>query len=168
MTEVIQASKNDIEVVLGTHGIRAIVESKGVILTKASRGNEIAGFHTENQHAMADTLGDNVRWLRKNNPKYRSLRQFATALGKSPSWVSKMERNQERPGRETLLQIAALLGADADEILELAGRLDPDVEKALAERYAEFSGLLRTIQGLGPEQIAEIEKHARQLKKDQG
>ena len=166
MTEMIQASRSDIEAVFRAHETRAIVEGKGVILTKASRGNEIADFHTESQNTMAETLGDRIRSLRQNNPKYRSLRQFAEALGKSPSWVSKVERNHERPGRETLLQIAALLGADADEFLELARRLDPDVEKALAERYAEFSSLLRTIKGLGPEQIAELENHARQLKKD--
>ena len=61
-------------------------------------------------------LGDRIRELRQSSTTYRSLRQFAGALDKSPSWVSKVERNQEAPGTETLLRIAELLEVDPTEL----------------------------------------------------
>ena len=112
---------------------------------------------------MVKKLGERIRELREQNPVYKSLRQFATALGKSPSWVSKVERNEEKPGNESLILIAKLLGADAAELFDLADRLEPDVERGLAERYAELSGLLRTINRLPSEKVSELEGRANDL-----
>lgn len=111
-------------------------------------------------------LGDRIRALREQNETYRSLRHFAAALGKSPSWVSKVERNEEKPGRETLKQIAELLDADQAELFMLAEQLEPEVEKGLAARYSELSGLLRTIKDIPPDKVGELEKKAKSLLKD--
>lgn len=112
---------------------------------------------------MAKKLGEKIRELREQNPVYKSLRQFAAALGKSPSWVSKVERNEEKPGGDSLVLIAKLLGADAAGLFDLAERLEPDVERGLAERYAELSGLLRTIKSLPSEKVGELEDKAKYL-----
>ena len=110
------------------------------------------------------TLGDRIRELRLDHPVYKSLRQFAADLGKSPSWVSKVERNLEKPSRATLMEIARRLDADADELMQLAARLEPEVETAIAQRFAEVSGLLRTLPFLTPDQIKELEERARHLR----
>ena len=115
---------------------------------------------------MPDKLGDYIRQLREQRDEYRSLRHFAEALGKSPSWVSKVERNLEVPGTDTLLQIAALLKANPDELLKRAEKLDPEVEKALIERYAEVSVLLRTITDMTPQQITRLETEAQAIRKE--
>lgn len=111
-------------------------------------------------------LGDRIRQLREQNETYRSLRQFALALEKSPSWVSKVERNEEKPGDESLLLIARLLNANPAELFDLAERLEPDVERGLVERYAELSGLLRTIKDLPSPKVSELEVQAKKLSEE--
>lgn len=104
-----------------------------------------------------------MRELREAHPTYRSLRQFADALSKSPSWVSKVERNLEKPGQQTLMEIARVLNADSQELFDLAELLEPDVEKEITGRLAEVSGLLRTIKNLSPDQITELEEQAKRM-----
>ena len=115
---------------------------------------------------MPDQLGDYIRELREGSNDFRSLRHFADALGKSPSWVSKVERNLEVPGTETLLQISDLLKADPDELLKRAEKLDPGVEKALIERYTEVSALLRTIKDMTPQQIDRLKAEANVIREE--
>ena len=114
---------------------------------------------------MSVTLGERIRKLREQSQAYRSLRHFAAALGKSPSWVSKVERNEEKPGDDTLVLIAKLLNAEADELFDLARRLEPDIHKGLANRYAELSGLLRTIKDLPTEQVQKLEEQAKTMER---
>jgi transcriptional regulator with XRE-family HTH domain len=114
---------------------------------------------------LASKLGDRIRELRLEHPIYKSLRHFADQLGKSPSWVSKVERNLEKPGRETLLEIARMLNVPADELFQLADQLAPDVEESLISRSMEVSGLLRTLKFLTPQQIKELEKKAEEMQK---
>jgi len=115
---------------------------------------------------MPDQLGDYIRELREGSDEFRSLRQFADALGKSPSWVSKVERNLEVPGTETLLQISDLLKANPDELLRRADKLDPEVEKALIERYTEVVALLRTIKDMTPQQIDRLKAQAEVIREE--
>jgi len=111
---------------------------------------------------LSTKLGDHIRELRLNHPIYKSLRQFAEKLGKSPSWVSKVERNIEKPGAETLTEIARLLGTSAEELFQLASQLEPDVEQNIAARYTEVSGLLRTLPFLTSDQILRLENQAKE------
>ncbi len=113
---------------------------------------------------MAAQLGDRIRELRLAHPIYKSLRHFADQLGKSPSWVSKLERNLEKPGRDTLQEIARMLGADADELFALADQIAPDVEQTILTRGPQVVGLLRTLHSLSPDQIRELEQKAREMK----
>lgn len=115
---------------------------------------------------MPDRLGDCIRELRKGSDEFRSLRGFADALGKSPSWVSKVERNLEVPGTESLLHIARILNANPDELLKLAKKLDPEVEKWLIER-TDATVLLRTIKDMTPQQIDRLKIQAKSIQ-DEG
>jgi transcriptional regulator with XRE-family HTH domain len=108
-------------------------------------------------------LGDRIRELREAHPVYRSLRHFAEALKKSPSWVSKVERNLEIPGDETLLEIARLLNADEDELLQLARMIHPEVREAIAAQYKSVSGLLRKLTQMSPEQIERLNRQADEI-----
>lgn len=117
---------------------------------------------------MAKKLGDRIRELREQNETYKSLRQFAAALNKSPSWVSKVERNEEKPGDDSLILIAKLLQSDPAELFDLAQRLEPDVERGLATRYGELSGLLRTIKNLPSDKVGELEDKANTLLRGDG
>jgi len=64
-------------------------------------------------------FGKRIRDLReaklKTDPKF-TLRQFATAVGISPTYLSKVERGEfDPPKAENIIKMATLLDADADE-----------------------------------------------------
>jgi transcriptional regulator with XRE-family HTH domain len=97
------------------------------------------------------SIGAHLKQLRLAS-EYRSLRSFAKALGKTPSWWSKVESGEETPGADTLAHAAALLKVDADELLLLAGRLPADV-KAILLGAPGAVPLVRAVAGLGEQAI---------------
>ena len=67
------------------------------------------------------TFGTTVRRLREE--KKIGLRKFAQMVGMSPTYLSKVERDEfNPPSEEKIRAIAKALGQDADELLALAGR----------------------------------------------
>ncbi|MCZ7583358.1 MAG: helix-turn-helix domain-containing protein [Deltaproteobacteria bacterium] len=94
-----------------------------------------------------------------------SLRRFAEAVGLSPTFISKIENGEFDPPRaEKIIKIAELLGTDPDELLELAGRADPDlVEQVKKPQVADF---LRTAtENLSEKQLRELTEKIRAMKK---
>jgi len=118
-----------------------------------------------------ETFGERIRQLReekrKSDPKF-SLRQFADAVGVSPTFLSKMERGEfNPPSAETIKRMATLLGADADELLALAGKVDPELNKIISEQPKAMADFLRTARqrGLTEEDIRKLTEQIRQGKK---
>jgi len=116
-------------------------------------------------------FGERIRQLReekkKTDPKF-SLRQFADAVGVSPTFLSKMERGEfNPPSAKTIKKMAALLGADADELLALAGKVDPELNKIISEQPKAMADFLRTARqrGLTEEDIRKLTEQIRQGKK---
>jgi len=116
-------------------------------------------------------FGERIRRLReekkRSDPKF-SLRQFAKAVEVSPTFVSKMERGEfSPPSAETIKKMATLLGADADELLALAGKVDPELEKIISEQPTAMADFLRTARekGLTEEEIRKLTEQIRQRKK---
>ena len=94
-----------------------------------------------------------------------SLRRFAEAVGLSPTFISKIENGEFDPPRaEKIIKMAELLGTDPDELLELAGRADPDlVEQVKKPQVADF---LRTAtENLNEKQLRELTEKIRAMKK---
>ncbi len=61
------------------------------------------------------------------------LNDFATRLGVSPGYWSRVERDQERAPRDALIErAAAILGIRLDELFIAAQRLPPDMQRDLA------------------------------------
>jgi transcriptional regulator with XRE-family HTH domain len=56
------------------------------------------------------------------------LRQFAKAIGVSPTYISKMERKLGLlPGKATIRKIAEFFGKNPDELLAMADKVASDV-----------------------------------------
>jgi len=56
------------------------------------------------------------------------LNDFAERLGVSPAYWSRVEREQEKPPRDELVErAAAILGVRMDDLFVEAGRLPPDM-----------------------------------------
>lgn len=61
------------------------------------------------------------------------LNDFAERLGVSPAYWSRIERDQEKPPRDELIEkAAAILGVRLDDLFIEAERLPPDMRKDMA------------------------------------
>ena len=113
-------------------------------------------------------FGKRIRDLReaklKSNPKF-TLRKFAEAVGISATFLSKVERGEfDPPKAEKIQKMAELLDVDSDELLFLADKVDPELEKIIKEQPTALPDLLRTVRGMSEEQLRKLTQRAR--KKD--
>ncbi|MBI1373320.1 MAG: helix-turn-helix domain-containing protein [Phycisphaera sp.] len=113
-------------------------------------------------------FGKRVRDLREaklqTDPKF-TLRQFAAAVGISATFLSKVERGEfDPPAAEKIIKMAELLDVDADELLALANKFDPELEKIIKEKPSILPDLLRTLRGRSEEQLRKLMERERRRK----
>ncbi len=98
-------------------------------------------------------FGKWVRELREakkaNDPSF-SLRQFAVKVGISATFLSKVETGEfDPPSAEKIIKIAELLEVDADELLALAHKTDPELDEIIRSEPKAMADLLRTARDSG-------------------
>lgn len=109
------------------------------------------------------SFGPTVRAWREE--KEIGLRRFADLVGMSPTYLSKIERDDfPPPGEEKIKAIAKELGKDADELLALAGRVASDLEEIIQQKPREMATFLRAARSLPSK---DIEQLTRQIEKKQ-
>jgi len=113
-------------------------------------------------------FGDRLRELReaklKSDPAF-TLRKFAVAVGISPTFLSKVERGEFDPPRpEKIMRMAELLDVDADELLALAGRVDPELSEIIRKKPSVLPDLLRSTRGMSDKQLRDLVERARKKK----
>ena len=82
-------------------------------------------------------------------------------IGVSPTYLSKVERDEFTPPTEQKVRaIALILQCSADELLAMAGRVPADLADIIKRHPVEMSKLLRTANGLSPKAIAQLAKRA--------
>jgi HTH-type transcriptional regulator, competence development regulator len=102
-------------------------------------------------------FGATIREWREE--KEIGLRRFAGLVGMSPTYLSKVERDEfPPPGEEKIKAIAKELGRDADELLALAGRVASDLEEIIQRKPREMATFLRAARGLTPKDIEQLTK----------
>jgi transcriptional regulator with XRE-family HTH domain len=102
-------------------------------------------------------FGATVRKLREE--KNISLRKFAEAVGISPTYVSKVERDEfPPPGEETIRKMARYLGQDEDGLLGLAGKLASDLPPIVQQRPQLMAAFLRKAGSLSDAKIQNLLK----------
>ena len=110
-----------------------------------------------------ETFGATVR--REREKLDISLRRFAKQIGVSPTYLSKVERDEFRPPAEDkVLAIARFIGCDPDELLALAGRVSTDLTDIVRRQPREMASFLRAAKGLNTEQMAGLTDNARKAK----
>lgn len=112
-------------------------------------------------------FGKMVRDLReekkKTDPAF-SLRQFAVAVGVSATYLSKIETGEfPPPSAEKIQLIANMLDTDADELLALAGKVDPILPEIIQEQPKAMADFLRTAKEVGLT-AEDLEKLTKRLK----
>jgi transcriptional regulator with XRE-family HTH domain len=110
-----------------------------------------------------EKFGEFVR--REREAKEIGLREMAKMIGVSPTYLSKVERDEFAPPAEDKVKaIARVIGCDVDELLARAGRVASDLSEIIKRRPVELAALLRTTKGLNTEDIARLARNAQKAK----
>lgn len=87
-----------------------------------------------------------------------SLRKFAEKVGKTPTYISKIERNEleTKPSEELVRRIAEELNLDFDDLIIRAGRIPEEITNIINERPQQMTALLRVASTLSHEEAHKL------------
>ncbi|MFQ5479170.1 MAG: helix-turn-helix domain-containing protein [Candidatus Binatia bacterium] len=95
----------------------------------------------------------------------KGLRETAKLLGVSPTYLSKVERDEfPPPAEDKVVAMAKIAGRDVDEFLALAGKVSSDLSDIIRKQPRELAALLRTTKGLTADEVSRIRREARKRK----
>ena len=98
---------------------------------------------------MAKSFGDYIRQRReelRTSDRAFSVRQVASRVGLEPSYLSKIERDEQPPpSEESIRALAEVLGEDPDVLLALGGKVSADLQRIITARPKLFADLLRQL-----------------------
>jgi transcriptional regulator with XRE-family HTH domain len=93
------------------------------------------------------------------------LREMAKLIRISPTYLSKVERDEFPPPAEDKVKaIAKIIECDADDLLARAGRVSSDISDIIKRNPVELAALLRTTEGLKADDIAQLARQAQKAK----
>lgn len=105
-------------------------------------------------------FGETIRRLREERLKKEpgfTLRKFAERVGVSPTYLSKIERDEfPPPSEKKIIAMAEALGADPDELLALAGKVASDLSRIILKRPRVMAEFLRKAGTLREEDIRKM------------
>src|SRR5262245_13716558 len=108
-------------------------------------------------------FGELVR--REREAKEIGLREMAKMIGVSPTYLSKIERDEfPPPAEDKVRKIAEIIGRDPDELLTLAGRVASDLTDIIRQRPREMADFLRAAKGLTVDDLARLARVAQKAK----
>ena len=104
-------------------------------------------------------FGETIRELRQM--KGIGLRKFAAMIGMSPTYLSRIERDEfSPPAEDRVVAIASALGQDPDELLALAGRVASDLPEIIKRHPREMATFIRSTTGLSADEIKRLAEEA--------
>jgi transcriptional regulator with XRE-family HTH domain len=102
---------------------------------------------------------------REREAKEIGLREMAKMIGVSPTYLSKIERDEFSPPAEDKVKaIAKIIECDADDLLARAGRVSTDISGIIKRHPVELAALLRTTRGLKAEEIIGLVRDAQKAR----
>src|SRR3954447_24262844 len=102
---------------------------------------------------------------RERESREIGLREMAKMIGVSPTYLSKVERDEFAPPAEDRVKaIAKILECDADELLARAGRVSSDISDIIKRHPVELTALLRTTSGLTADDITRLARRVQKAK----
>jgi transcriptional regulator with XRE-family HTH domain len=102
---------------------------------------------------------------RHREEKEIGLREMAKMIGVSPTYLSKIEREEFAPPVEDKVRaIAKILGCDTDELMARAGRVSSDLSDIIKRHPVELAALLRTTKGLTADEMMKLARQAQKAK----
>jgi transcriptional regulator with XRE-family HTH domain len=102
---------------------------------------------------------------REREGKEIGLREMAKMIGVSPTYLSKVERDEFSPPAEDKVRaIANIIECDTDDLLARAGRVSTDITDIIKSHPVQLAALLRTTKGLTADDIAILARNAQKAK----
>jgi transcriptional regulator with XRE-family HTH domain len=102
---------------------------------------------------------------REREAREIGLREMAKMIGVSPTYLSKVERDEFQPPAEDKVKaIAKIIECDADDLLARAGRVSSDLSEIIKRHPVELAALLRTTKGLTADDMARLAREAQKAK----
>jgi transcriptional regulator with XRE-family HTH domain len=103
------------------------------------------------------TFGGRVRELRRANGL--SQRTLADAIGIDFQYLRKIETGAFGPPSEAAVgRIADVLGADREELMTIARKIPPDLQRTLLDAPVEATIIVRQLRRITPDQYKRIMK----------
>jgi transcriptional regulator with XRE-family HTH domain len=103
---------------------------------------------------------------RKREEKEIGLREMAKKLDVSPTYLSKVERDEfPPPTEERVGAIAEIIGCDVDDLLARAGRVASELSHIIKRHPTQLAELLRSTRGMTREKIKWLAEQAKEAKK---
>ena len=101
----------------------------------------------------------------RREEKKIGLREMAKMIGVSPTYISKVERDEFPPPAEDKVRlIARVIGCDVDELLARAGKVASDLSDIIRRNPVEVAALLRTTKGLTADELNRLARVAQKAK----
>jgi len=102
---------------------------------------------------------------RHREAKEIGLREMAKMIGVSPTYLSKVERDEFPPPAEDKVKaVAKIIDCDVDDLLARAGRVSTDISDIIKRHPVELAALLRTTKGLTADDITRLARQAQKTK----
>ena len=99
--------------------------------------------------------------------KELGLREMAKTIGVSPTYLSKVERDEFLPPAEDKVRkIAEIIKIDVDELLALAGKVSSDLSEIIREHPRELAALLRTTRDMTADDVVRLASEAKKTEGD--
>lgn len=112
-----------------------------------------------------DTFGTYLRQRRETLAQTRvgfSLRKVAALAGIQPSYLSKIERDQEAPpGEETIKRLANTLELDPDMLLAMAGKVSSELQAIILKRPELMSQVLQEMKKMPQTAVLRLVREVR-------
>jgi transcriptional regulator with XRE-family HTH domain len=102
---------------------------------------------------------------REREAREIGLREMAKLIGVSPTYLSKVERDEFPPPAEDKVKaIAKIIECDPDDLLARAGRVASDLSEIIKRHPVELAALLRTTKSLDADAVAKLLGAAKKAK----
>ena len=99
--------------------------------------------------------------------KELGLREMAKMIGVSPTYLSKVERDEfSPPAEDKVRKIAEIIKIDVDELLALAGKVSSDLSEIIREHPRELAALLRTTRDMTADDVVRLASEAKKTEGD--
>jgi HTH-type transcriptional regulator, competence development regulator len=111
--------------------------------------------------SFGDYLRQRRLQLQEQDPGF-SLRKVAAAIDLEPSYLSKIERDEQPPpSEETILALAKTLDEDPDMLLALAGKVSKELQRIIRKRPKLFGQLIRELKDLPDHAVLRLVREVR-------